>query len=128
MVESKQMKDCESVVVTTPPTYQTLDELPITSRAAYVLCDKQLYYINKDTNECRNLNLPKEVVDKLTKSDVPFSLECQKLSGAHLMKIENALRSNIKRDSKLEERKKLKDQGASEAQNDSHFLESKVKK
>ncbi len=126
ILENKQMKNSESVVVLTQPTYDTLDKLPITSNTAYVLYDKQLYFINKETKECRNLNLPKDAVEKLTKESVPFSLECQKLSESHLMKIERALRNNIKQDRKVEEGAKLKE--TREAQNDPHFVEHKARK
>ncbi len=52
------------ILMISPPNDKTLNSLPIKSNTAYLRCNDQLFYVNKEENICREIKIDKEKLKK----------------------------------------------------------------
>jgi len=79
---------CDLVLMSSPPTQQSLDELQIKSNAAYILCDNKLFYVNKNKKECNEIELSVEKLN-LFKDRMQPTNEVITLNAAQLKEVES---------------------------------------
>ncbi len=68
---------CDLISVSSHPSTETLNSLPIKSNAAYVRYKEQLFYVNKEKQECLELNVTPIAIERFDKELMPTAIPRQ---------------------------------------------------